>query len=74
MIMTTEEKQLLIEIKDCLAETLHKVKEVYGNSGYFQYIDYKASNDNYENWLYRARQAHLKAEDYLTIQNLENKL
>lgn len=65
MIMTPEETKLLIEIKECLAETINKVKEVYGDSAYFQYVDYKASNDNYENWLYRARQALLKSEEFL---------
>lgn len=65
MIMTPEETQLLIDIKNSLAETLAKVKEVFGSSGFYQLSDYKATEDGYENWLFRARQAQLNAENYL---------
>ena len=65
MITTKEELQLLIDIKNALSETLTHCKQVYGNSAYWQHLDYKATQDNYKNWLFRARQAEEKAETYL---------
>ena len=65
MIMTQEETQLLIDIKNALSETLTHCKQVYGNSAYWQHVEYKATNDGFENWLFRARQAEEKAETYL---------
>lgn len=65
MLMTTEELAIFIEIKNCLSETLAKVKEVYGDSGYYQRIEYKADNDKYENWLFRAREAVRKGNEFL---------
>lgn len=65
MIMTPEEKQLLIDIKNSLAETLAKVKEVYGSSAYWQHLEYKATEDNYENWLLKARNSIKKTNSFL---------
>jgi len=65
MIMTQEELNLLLDIKNALSETLTHVKQVYGASAYWQHLDYKANKDNYENWLFRAQQAEEKAETYL---------
>lgn len=65
MIMNSEETALLIDIKNSLSETLAKVKEVYGNSGYYQICDYKATNDGYENWLFRAREAVKNGDEFL---------
>lgn len=65
MIMSAEELNLLMDIKNALSETLAKVKEVYGNSAYFQHVDYKATNDKYENWLFKAREVEKKTETYL---------
>lgn len=67
MIMTPEEKQLLIDIKNSLAETLAKVKEVYGSSAYWQHLEYKATEDNYENWLLKARNSIKKTNSFLNI-------
>lgn len=49
---------------------LPHVKQVYGNSAYWQHIEYKATQDNYENWLFRAREAQKKTEDYLKTKNI----
>lgn len=65
MIMTPEETKLLIELKDALTDTLSAVKAAFANSGYYQHIQYKADNDKYENWLFRAREAQTKAENFL---------
>lgn len=70
MIMTKEETQLLIDIKNALSETLAQVKQVYGNSAYWQHLEYKATNDGYENWLLKARQAQENTENYLKTQKL----
>lgn len=66
MIMTQEELNLLLDIKNSLAETLTHIKQVYGASAYWQHLEYKATNDGYENWLFKARQAHENVENYLT--------
>jgi hypothetical protein len=37
-----------------LKEIIHTIENIYGNSAYFQYLDY-AAKDGKDNWLSKAR-------------------
>lgn len=65
--MSPEEKDMLIEMKDALTDTLEAVREAFANSGFYQLSDYKATNDGYENWLFRAREAIKKSDEFITL-------
>jgi predicted secreted protein len=43
--------------KEIIKEMLTKIEEVFGNSGYLQYLNYEAKENGKDNWLSRARKA-----------------
>jgi len=65
--MTPEETNMVIELKDALTDTLEAVRKAFSNSGYYQLIEYKATNDKYENWLFRSNAILKKVNSHLKI-------
>jgi len=65
--MTDLEKDKLIkDLAVSLKETVKILEDVYGNTGYMQLIIYKANEDKYENWLFKARQQISEAEKIIS--------
>ena len=66
--MITDNDKLFEEVLKTFKETLEIINKVYGNSAYYHHIDYKATNDKYQNWLRRARDIIKNAERPIQFQ------
>ena len=56
-------EDLTKELYEALKETMDSIKSAFGNSGYYQLMEYAAKNNGTKNWYYKSIEALKKYEN-----------
>ena len=62
-------EDLTRELYEALRETMDKIKNVYGISGFYQLSEYAAKNNGTKNWFFNA---NLALEKYEKVNNINH--